>query len=198
MTSNFKQARYYQKGRRRSPIWVVIHTAETGEGPHVAEALADYAATMKDGRQVSWHYSIDNNSIVQSVKEQDTAFAAGPANSLGIHLELAGRASQSVEQWADAYSQALLENAARLVAQICARYNIPIAHPSNESVLALSSGIVGHDQISWASQEARKRDLRVEPWYNGSAFRLTTHTDPGKHFPWASFLELVRGSSSRP
>ena len=188
----FKQARYYQKGRAMKPIWIVIHTAETPEGPHIAESLSNYAETMTDGRQVSWHYAIDNNSTIQNVQEADTAWAAGPGNSPGIHLELAGRASQDAAGWSDLYSSALLERAAQLVALICARNEIPIVHPSNQGVLDLLPGIVGHDQISWASQKAKAQNLRVKPWFRAGKFGVTTHTDPGPAFPWDKFIDLVR------
>lgn len=192
----FKQARYYTKGRKTRPIWIVIHTAETAEGPHVAEGLQEYAATNPDGRQVSWHYAVDNDSTTASVREEDTAWAAGPANSRGIHLELAGRASQGASGWADPYSAALLERAAALVAEVAKRWAIPIVHPTREEVLALGPGIIGHDQVSWSSSEAKKRNLRVEPWFSGGAWRSTNHTDPGPSFPWDHFLALVRARTS--
>lgn len=190
----FVSARHFQVGRRNGvrPLWVVIHTAETPETLTTAESLAAWAAQgMAPGRQVSWHYAVDSDSIVQSVREENTAWAAGPGNSRGIHIELAGRARQTAAEWEDDYSKTMLLRAAELVAGICARWQIPIRHPLNSGVLRLEAGIIGHDQLSWASTQARREVKRAEPWFYGGKWITTTHTDPGSAFPWEWFIACV-------
>jgi len=198
MTIKFLQAQHFTMGRRNGaqPKWVVIHTAETPESLKTAESLAAWAARgMASEPRVSWHYAVDADSIVQSVREDDTAWAAGPGNTHGIHVELAGRAGQDDAGWGDDFSVAMLTRAAELVAGICGRWQIPIIHPLKSSVLRGQPGIVGHDQITWSSQEARRQVLRVDPWYVAGKFIATSHTDPGKHFPWASFVSQVEAAS---
>lgn len=196
--AKFTQAKWFKKGRITRPIWVVIHTAETPETSQVAESLAKYAASSPDDRHVSWHYAVDNDSITQSVSESDTAFAAGPGNDHGVHIELAGSAAQSAAGWADPFSLAVLRQAAGLVAQIANRYDIPLSHPDTEGVLNLTPGIVGHDQISLASAIAQQRLLKKAPWYSGAGWRTTNHGDPGANFPWALFIDMVREARQNP
>lgn len=107
------------------------------------------------------------------MKDNDVAFAAPGANSDGIHLELAGRAKQTSDEWADAYSTAVLENAANAAAQYCVKYEIPVKRLANAELAdKKAKGIVGHVQVS-------------------EVFKLSTHTDPGKSFPWDQFLARV-------
>jgi N-acetyl-anhydromuramyl-L-alanine amidase AmpD len=199
MTIAFVEAKHFTLGRRNGarPKWVVIHTAETPETLKTAESLAAWAAGgMPEGQRVSWHYAVDANSIVQSVREENTAWAGGPSNTHGIHIELAGRANQDHLGWSDDFSKAMLERAAELVSQICSRWQIPIVHPLKSSVLRGQAGIIGHDQVTWASKEARRQVHRIDPWYVGGKFVTTSHTDPGPNFPWDSFVSQVQALST--
>jgi N-acetyl-anhydromuramyl-L-alanine amidase AmpD len=150
---------------------IVIHSMEAPEKGETAENVARFFQNTQ--RQASAHLCIDNNSIVQCVFDNDVAFAAPGANHDGVHLELAGFARQTREEWLDPYSTLVLENAAEATAQYCLKYNIPIKHLTNDELDAKQKGIVGHVQVS-------------------EVFQKSTHTDPGKDFPWDQFVERVR------
>lgn len=167
----FLQARHYRPGPRSVSL-VVIHTAEIGESLEGAEALMKVCAN--NPRVASWHYAVDPDSITQSVHEEDVAFAAPGANHNGIHLELCGTARQSPMEWQDAYSFYLLENAARLVADICMRWDLPIVFVPRETLkLPGAKGITTHAEVS-------------------KAFGKSDHWDPGPHFPMAHFIQRVK------
>jgi N-acetyl-anhydromuramyl-L-alanine amidase AmpD len=199
-----KQAKYYAAGRDNSdltgdptlPLLVVIHTAECSEHHLAAEGLGNYAATMADGRKVSWHYSTDNDSMVCSVWPDDTAYHAGPGNEIGIGIELAGRSSQGAAGWADTFSTAQLELTAALVAALCERYDISARKLDPIQLLQrpMPGGVVGHADISKASLLAQQRGDKYGPWWSRkrNMWRRTTHLDPGPTFDWPAFIERVR------
>lgn len=118
------------------------------------------------------HNCVDSNSITQSVLEHDVAWHAPGANAAGIGVECAGRAGQTESQWSDLYSQAMLAKCARLIAGICERWEIPVQRLGPSHLRARTPGITGHADVS-------------------NAFKKSTHTDPGAHFPWVEFLEEV-------
>ena len=106
--------------------------------------------------------------------DNNIAFAAPGANNDGVHLELAGRANQTREQWMDEFGLLLLEQAAEAAAQYSLKFDIPVKHLSNDELANKSNkGIVGHVQVS-------------------EVFRKSNHTDPGPGFPWDFFIERVQ------
>lgn len=166
------KARHFNKlSTRRRVRLVVLHSMEAPEKGTTAEAVARYFATTD--RRASAHVCVDNNSIVQCVFDNDVAFAAPGANSDGIHIEMAGYARQTREEWLDPYSTMVIENAANVAAQYCLKFGLPVTTLADEQLLKGAAGIVSHDQVS-----------RV--------YRRSTHTDPGKGFPWDHFMARVK------
>lgn len=170
----FVQARNYHPGRQRPIRAVVLHTAEIAEVGTAAENLAAWASGPS-APMASWHYCVDNDTAIQCVRDEDTAFAAPGANADGLQIEMSGRASQGAAGWADAYSQAVLQRTARLVANLCRRHGLPVVALDAAALQRGEAGITTHAAVT-------------------AAYRQSTHTDPGKDFPMAAFLELVRRS----
>jgi N-acetyl-anhydromuramyl-L-alanine amidase AmpD len=172
-------ARNYSRGPRTSPIdLVVIHTMENAEKPDGAENVARWFAGSS-APIASAHYCVDNNSVVQCVREEDVAWAAPGANHNGIQIEHAGRAAQSARDWQDGYSNAMLRLSAKLTADICRRRNIPIRWLSAMDLLEGRRGITSHANVS-------------------KAFKRSTHTDPGLSFPVEAYLALVKAYTPKP
>ena len=171
-TTTFIQARNYTKGRTHPIDVLVIHTMEAPEKPDTAENVAKWFAGST-APQASAHYCIDNNSIVQSVKDTDVAWHAPGANHDGLGFEHAGRASQHAADWSDAYSDQMLRLSAELVAQKCTEYGIPAVWLREADLLAGRRGITGHAQVS-------------------RAFKQSSHTDPGTDFPIERYLGYVK------
>lgn len=157
---------------------VVIHTAECSETAKADDNVANWFADAR--ASVSAHYVVDNDSVTQCVREQSVAWHASQANSFSIGIELAGSANQTPAQWADPYSLAVLDRGAQLVADICLRHDIPICRLTPDQLKAGRGGIVGHIDVTNA--------------YNGGK----GHYDPGKHFDWLGFIELVAHYTGAP
>jgi len=158
------------------PIWIVMHDMEATERATCAEDTAQYFHTGAGGRSVSSHYCCDDNSIVQCVRLKDSAWTVGnrPGNNRGINYELCGFASQTRDQWLDAFGEAMFERVAVIIRSDAARYNIPLVRRTVAELKAWKPGVTSHN------------DLR-------EAFGNTTHTDPGANFPWDYFIPLLNG-----
>jgi len=154
---------------------VVIHTMELGERDGTAEACAAWFASPVS--EVSAHYCVDADVTIQCVREADIAWHARGGNANSIGIELAGYAGQQARDWNDGYSQAVLERAASLTAEVCARYRIPVRRVRADGLVAGRRGVTGHSDVS-------------------VAFHKSDHWDPGPAFPWNGFLRRARTGNS--
>lgn len=171
----FIQAECVTKGRPDGPpLWVVIHDMEAHETPDRAESTAHYFANPGDGRNVSSHYTADDNSVVQCVLLGDVACTVGnrPGNYRGINWELAGFASQTRQQWLDSFGVAMFDQIVPIMKKDMAKYGIPVRRCSVTDLKNFQKGVTSHN------------DLRL-------VFGGTTHTDPGPNFPWDYLLGLL-------
>jgi hypothetical protein len=170
----FIQAAGWTWANRSAIRLVVIHTMETGETEDTAEAVAAWFAGHRGPPpKASAHCCVDGDSLVRCVRPEHVAWAAPGANADGYHVELAGRARQTAEEWADPFSESMLRIAAAHVATICTAYAIPVRRLSHGEVAdKTTQGFCGHIDVT-------------------RAFRKSTHTDPGPNFPWDTFIELV-------
>lgn len=170
----FQQARNYYQGRVSKPIFIVIHDGETLEAPDSAEGMQHYFGGSS-APQASAHLIADDNSLVRSVHDWDTAWAAPGCNANGLSIEQAGRASQDRTHWLDKYSKTMIENYTALgVAWWSVLHGIPLVKRTADDIRHNRSGVVGHRDVTEAFHT------------------VGGHTDPGSSFPYDVLLGAAR------
>lgn len=164
----------------RVPRLIVVHCTDGHEGP---SKDGDVAAMFTDPElkpRRSSHYVVDTDSVTQCVPDNLEAWHCGrTGNHRGIGIELCGLASQSYAQWHDSNSLPMLQIAARLIAELCKRHNIPAVYLSSPDLKADRPGITTHSSVSLAWGESN-------------------HTDPGPGFPMVKLVSAVRVALGLP
>lgn len=125
----------------------------------------------------SAHYVVDPVEAVQVVYDGVIAWHAPPnPNSLGVEMcDPVGDAQGKplpLSRWKDADHQKMLKLAARLVAELCLAYDVPVVLLSPADLKAGKRGICEHSDVS-------------------EAFHQSTHWDLGL-FPRRAFLRMVQ------
>lgn len=166
----FKQAKNYTQANRvvGDIGLIVIHTAEMPNNLLSAESLMNWAAGPQAPR-ASWHFAVDEDSITQSVELKDVAWHAPGANGRGIGIEICGRASWTAEYWANRSNVEMISRARELILNLISDYDIPQVFVDSVDLKAGVRGITTHLAVN-------------------KAFKKSTHTDPGLHFPIAALL----------
>ena len=117
----------YTKGRKQPIKYIVVHyTANNGD---TARNNGNYFS--QSNRNASAHYFVDENEIIQSVKDTDTAWHCGAKsykhpkcrndNSVGIEM-----CSEKDDKGQYYINQATQNRTIRLIKVLMGKYNIPI------------------------------------------------------------------------
>lgn len=183
-------AAHFTPGRIKPIRLICLHTMENQELPGQAVAVTKRFSNKTTSPQASFHFAVDGSNlgkkvgdkypapIVRLTDDGDTAWAAPGANADGLHIEMSGIASQSVKNWADSYSLAVLDNAASVAVVWAKKYEIPVRRLTIPELQdGKSKGFIGHIDATQAFPDQAKL--------------AGSHTDPGANFPWTYFLQLV-------
>lgn len=121
----------YTKGRTRKIDRLVMHY--TGGNGDTAENNGKYSAGAN--RDASAHYFVDEDSVVQSVSEMDTAWHAGnwDMNCRSIGIEMCSRKDSKGDYY---IPDATVKRAGELVRELMAKYDIP------------ESGVIRHYDVT--------------------------------------------------
>ncbi|EHK86377.1 N-acetylmuramoyl-L-alanine amidase [Rhodococcus pyridinivorans] len=149
------------------PWLFVLHTQEGGGN---AEGLHNYFKRAP----VSYHYTVDNSTLIGSVDTDRASWSVLDANPYTINLCFAGsRAAQSREEWIGKFGNAI-DLAAQVAVRDCLKYGIDprILAQDYTAIGRRTQGICDHSGITFG-------------------LKIGDHTDVGKNFPWDVFTDRV-------
>ena len=154
------------------PRLFVLHTQEGGGS---ARSLAGFL--QNPASQVSYHYSIDNETCIDVVDTDRASWSVLDANPYSINLCFAGsRASQSREVWLDQFGQAI-DYAAFLFVQDAKKYGM------------------FNRTIPWADISAGKSG-GTDHYGITRGLGIGNHTDVGPNFPWDVYAAALAKHST--
>lgn len=202
----FRQAKGFRHPRRGAVVWVVLHTTESdigpaGPGDQGAESTANYFA---GNSSTSSHYVTDDDSAVACVAEDAEAYTQAPWNRWAISIEQDARARFTREEWTTVHA-GLLEQTAKVVADVCARYELPIRFVNAQQIATaaaagadLPKGVTTHVELNRAARIlglawGKRLGLVGSDYSELDWFSLTSHTDPGDGYP--ADLVLARATA---
>jgi len=160
----------------RAAAWTAAHQANSRRADRPDDYRIDrvvihvvqgsYATALKVFKnplhEAATHYVVGKDGrVAQMVRELDVAYHAGnrDMNERSIGIEHEGFVDRPQD-----FTKAMYEASARLTADICRRYGIPVDREH----------IIEHAEVEG-----------------------TDHTDPGPHWDWDRYMELVRRERSR-
>lgn len=160
----FVQARDWRYAARTTVDILTLHSAEIGEFHSSAESVAAYFK-LGPVKPSSSGYVVDDDSIIQCVRDEHIAFHAPGVNPRSIGIEQAGYAKQTRAEWLDPYGQRMLRLVAALVAHKAKEFGIPLVWLTPEDILAGKRGLCEHIDVTHAYPD------------------LGTHVDCGPNYP---------------
>lgn len=160
---------------RRVPLRVILMHITAGAEDFVgadssAENVTRYAATTT--RQVSWHASVDSDSIIELLPPSYAAWHVRNYYDFCYGIEISKRHTNwrgVPEPW----RTNTLRNAATIAGKVARQYDIPFKHITGSEAINGAKGFTSH----W----------RLDP---------TRRDDPGRYrgvdtFPWDEFLQMA-------
>jgi hypothetical protein len=167
----FRKSSGSNKPIRRIVLHGTVSPTERGR----ARKIAAYFRSPSAGG--SAHYVVDPGEVVQSAYDSVTCWHAPPnSNSLGIELcdWVGGKDGKPLPltRWDQRDHRAMLKLAARLTAELCLAYNVPVRMLGPRGLKAGKQGICEHSDVS-------------------AAFKQSSHWDLGS-FPRHRFIRMVR------
>lgn len=166
-----------RRARTEPPTSICLHVPVTPEWEGAAEAVARYLQNPPVTAGI--HFCTDSDSIVMCADPRtETVPHCYRPSGWSIGIEIAGTV-QSAADWADEFSRAALRQTARLVASLCALFDIPVSRLSPLDVAGKARGIHDHYDATVA--------CRLMGWPQDG------HNDVGSEFPWPEFQAMVVG-----
>ena len=171
MANRFSQAPSHGGSfRSGQPTLIVVHSLEAPARRGLAWDLAN--GWIKTAG-VSPHSMTDPGETVDLLNLSTVGWHCGNGNQVGIGLEVTGYAAWSFDQWTTGDAFAAVRLDAKRAAEVARACGIPLRWLSLSQIRNGERGFCTHADIS-------------------ATLGGTNHTDPGKGFPYAIFMQMVQ------
>lgn len=111
-------------GRSMKPKYITVHnTANTSRGAD-AEMHARYQHNGSGGRQVSWHYTVDDKEVWQTLEDNQQGWHAGDGSGSGNTESIGVEICEN----SDGDFQKAVSNAQNLIKQLMDKHDIPLSN----------------------------------------------------------------------
>lgn len=150
---------------------IVIHDAENAN----ARSVARFFSTTTE--EASAHLCVGQTSCYRTLPDLIIPMAAPGANTNGLHIEQAGFARWSRDEWLNHLNT--IKRCAYKTAHLAHKYQTGIRFLTPTDLRLGKSGITTHNNVSlWQKALGTPGDH--------------SHTDPGPNYPIDVFMELVQ------
>lgn len=167
---------YYSTRRSGSVIGIVLHVTAGIQDLDIAgtdlSAEKTAAWAVNSGAKVSWHVGTDSDSIVPCLPSSYTGWHAAKYNSRTIGIEISNKDARwdnKPDQWVEK----TIRNTAKAAAAYVKEFNLPLV-------------------ISTKSQVDTAHNKGTKFGFTYHSYLSTIRSDPGKTFPWARFIAMVK------
>lgn len=176
--------RSFYRTRNQPVAGIVLHVTAGLQDLDLKGTDGSAEGTVKwaIGQPVSWHAGVDSDSVRPALPASYTAWHAKGYNSSTIGIEISNRDARWDNKPAEWVTRTL-RNAAKAAAAYVKAYNLPLT-------LATKS------QVDSAISKRQKFGFTYHSYLSPG-----TRVDPGKTFPWARFIAMVKeelGQTSTP
>lgn len=162
--------------RSGQPTLIIIHSLEA---PARAGMAYNLASGWIQNAPVSPHSISDPVETVDCLNVGTVGWHCGNGNQKGIGLEVTGYAAWSFQQWTEPTAFAAVRLDAKRGAEVAQRFGIPLRWLSLQQIRNGEKGFCTHFDIT-------------------QTLGGTNHTDPGKGFPYAIFMQMVQQFAGEP
>jgi hypothetical protein len=160
---------HYFSGGENKPIHrIVLHGTVS---PCEEGGARKIAALFREGRvKGSCHYVVDPGEVVQAAYDSVICFHAPPnRNSIGIEMcdwvaaPPDRRKPLPITRWKRSNYARMMRHTARLTAELCLAYNVPMVMRSAKELSMGRRGVCEHDDVSRAWGQSSHWDLGTFP-----------------------------------
>lgn len=135
---------------------IVLHGTVSPTVKGGARNIADYF--KRTATPSSCHYIVDPGETLQLTYDSWIAYHDG-VNVHEIGIEMCDPVAGPITRWDDAGHRAMLKRCARLTAELCLAYDVPVKWRGPIALKAGKRGITDHDKISKAFGKSTHWDL---------------------------------------